>query len=588
MGREEVFTEAELILAEFQEFWAVDENIYHLYGIVQKTGVQQYTVDVIFPATFPSGTPQIKVSKEIFDLLGKKLELKTLTNWKPGVSHVVDVLRELKNNIDKNLEKDYLDLKMAPKDMRAKDYSEFATPEPFEFRATEKGLDIKAVSRPPPSVTMVHERKAPEQPAPARVQDDVLIPENKKWDKNMQGIQAQEGHDYWERADEPVIREIEEQQATTGNARLDGMLREQLDAIMMEYGIDHVKLGQASVYVPISVENTFLIFVNFLDYPAKPHFQVDPIIKELVGEPDAVLDTLKKWNPKDSPMVVDAVRELEGKLWSLHDIEAKLKAIFGEFETIYLPESRTAVRVTILTYGFREYQVTIDLKGYPGMPSVQYSQNLATLIRTSPDNLKVIQNWENSDKEPVAIVREINWLIDKESRMSFEIDLLRNNLKDVQYDPLSKTVTATLKGTMKTQEQSFQFKVSLSENYPMTAPTVNMGELDDEEMEEKMKAGLQAILGKWFPSSSYLIDVFNAISKSIFEVSVVSCILCHKLDCPTCHEKMDTQDPMEVTCKVVCPYCERTYHRHCWEQTIATFGKCGFCLRPPPPELMPN
>nr|MDO8118718.1 hypothetical protein [Candidatus Sigynarchaeota archaeon] len=472
------------------------------------------------------------------------------------------------------------------KDIRAKDYSEFATPEPFEFHQTNKGLEIKSVARPP---QVISPRMVEQQPVASKAQvESTFIPDDIKWDAGGAKSTSQGNHDYWGKNDDSLAHDADDQQATTGNARLDAMLQEQVEAIMMEYSVDRVKTGQASVYIPISIENSFVILVNFLDYPAKPHFQVDAIIKELIGDPDIALDTLRNWNAGSS-MVVDAIRELEGKLWALHDIEAKLKAIFGEFETNYLPESRTTVRVTILTYGFQEYHVTIDLKGYPAKPAVQYSQNLASLIRASPDTLKVIQNWDNSDKEPVAIVREINWLIDKESRMSFEIDLLRSNLKDVQYDPISKTVVATLKGTMKTEEESFQFKINLPENYPMVAPGVKlMSELDDEDMQKKMQTGLQSILGKWFPSSSYLIDVFNAISKAIFEVSVISCILCHKLDCPTCGSKMDTLDAMEASCKVVCPYCERTYHAHCWDQTIATFGKCGFCLRPPPPELMPK
>jgi len=33
------------------------------------------------------------------------------------------------------------------------------------------------------------------------------------------------------------------------------------------------------------------------------------------------------------------------------------------------------------------------------------------------------------------------------------------------------------------------------------------------------------------------------------------------------------------SCHSECPHCNRAYHRHCWEQTIQSFGKCGFCLR---------
>jgi hypothetical protein len=44
----------------------------------------------------------------------------------------------------------------------------------------------------------------------------------------------------------------------------------------------------------------------------------------------------------------------------------------------------------------------------------------------------------------------------------------------------------------------------------------------------------------------------------------------------------------EDGCYEECPYCGRSYHKHCWDKTIKSFGKCGFCLETPPPELMPK
>ena len=44
----------------------------------------------------------------------------------------------------------------------------------------------------------------------------------------------------------------------------------------------------------------------------------------------------------------------------------------------------------------------------------------------------------------------------------------------------------------------------------------------------------------------------------------------------------------EEACYEECPYCGRLYHKHCWDKTKKLFGKCGFCLETPPPELMPR
>ena len=60
------------------------------------------------------------------------------------------------------------------------------------------------------------------------------------------------------------------------------------------------------------------------------------------------------------------------------------------------------------------------------------------------------------------------------------------------------------------------------------------------------------------------------------------CVLCYKENCPTCDRKLVGEN----TCQEECPYCGRIYHQHCWEKTIKTFGKCGFCLEIPPSEMI--
>ena len=64
----------------------------------------------------------------------------------------------------------------------------------------------------------------------------------------------------------------------------------------------------------------------------------------------------------------------------------------------------------------------------------------------------------------------------------------------------------------------------------------------------------------------------------------VQCVICHSEMCPSCNHEITGDD----ACYEECPYCERSYHKHCWEKTMQGFGKCGFCLETPPPELIPN
>jgi ubiquitin-protein ligase len=585
MSRDAVFAEAEQILALFPEFWAVDENIYHLFGVIQKTGVKQYTVEVYFPADFPNSAPQIRISKEVSELLGKQIELKTLSSWKKGTSKVVDILKELKMLVDRMLEMDMADLKTSPKEGAPKSYAEFATPEPFEFRsAGNKPSGVKAVPRRGEDIR-IKEVAEPE--------DDikVYVPDGKTWsEEGLEDHKTKSSGTFDETTWEPATNDVgADAKGSTGDPEKDAALKTELDRLMTEYSIDYASISEVNIYLSISVESTFIIHVNYANYPERPKLELPDDLKSWIPNPTNSLKTLREWNPAEPPAVVDVIRELEGKLWSLNEIEAKLKRIFGEFEAVNVPNSKTAVKVTILTFGFQEFHVTIDIKDFPRPPRISYSQNLAALIKAPPEQLKVMQNWDNNEeKEPVAIVREINWLIDKESRMAFEIDLLKSNLKDVKWDPVTKIVLVKMKGSLKTQEVTFDFKVTLPENYPMSPPKVDMlSELDEESMETKMQVSLKNLLTNWNPNASYLIDAFNALSKAIFEVSVISCIICHKIPCVTCTNPLDSPDPNVETCKVECPYCNRVYHKHCWDQTIASFQKCGFCLRPPPSSMVP-
>ena len=62
----------------------------------------------------------------------------------------------------------------------------------------------------------------------------------------------------------------------------------------------------------------------------------------------------------------------------------------------------------------------------------------------------------------------------------------------------------------------------------------------------------------------------------------ITCIICHSKKCPVCEKDISGDE----ACYEECPYCERSYHKHCWEKTMQVFGKCGQCLERPPSQLV--
>jgi len=159
--------------------------------------------------------------------------------------------------------------------------------------------------------------------------------------------------------------------------------------------------------------------------------------------------------------------------------------------------------------------------------------------------------------------------------------LLEAGLKDVIYNAEAQEILIKMKGEMKTKDLTFEFKASFPPDYPSSAPKVEL--LSKLEEQETVKEGIEKSIKEFFTSwsnFSFLIDLFNTISRTIFNVSTLTCILCHKIECPVCQQKIAAPEG-EESCHARCPHCERDYHDHCWQQTISSFGKCGFCLRAP-------
>jgi ubiquitin-protein ligase len=367
-------------------------------------------------------------------------------------------------------------------------------------------------------------------------------------------------------------------------------LNTEIGLIQQEYAYDQKsnQKGDLNIYLTITLAKTFIININFINYPKKPIVDVPEEAYNLIGDVYEKLDVLSNWNIKRPSHIVDILHELENKLFFIKDIEQESKKILGEYQCDLAFDDITKLKVHLVTYGFKEYLMDVNLESHPKPPIIKLSPQLQQIIMIPLTELKSYKNWVDGETEPVEIIRELAWLVDKNSRINFEIELLKEHYKKIEYNTSSSILNVDMKGKMKTQDLMFQFQIDLPIEYPMKVPSIKIINEFELESHEKIKEDLQSSFNNFFDDwspFSYLVDLFNAISKKIFEVSVVSCVICHKIDCPTCSLKI--AGPEQETCHTDCPYCERSYHKHCWEQTIKSFGKCGFCLKTPPPEMMP-
>jgi ubiquitin-protein ligase len=229
----------------------------------------------------------------------------------------------------------------------------------------------------------------------------------------------------------------------------------------------------------------------------------------------------------------------------------------------------------------KEFPFIVVLREPPNPPAFKFPPDIEQMVGPL-NNIPLYKDWDPSRNPLIELLREVNWKIDKHSRLGFEVELLESSLKNVVYNPADRKITTEIKGVLKTSELVFKFAVDLPEDYPASRPGISLlTEVKDDALAKQMQDAVKNMLETWSPFN-FLIDLFNSISKTIFNASVIVCIVCHSLDCPVCNKVISTQEEGGESCTAQCPHCQKPYHAHCWEKNIESIGKCAYCLRPPP------
>ncbi|MBD3353467.1 MAG: hypothetical protein GF364_18435 [Candidatus Lokiarchaeota archaeon] len=617
MDKDRLLKEAQLIAQNFS-FFMVKGQLSHLYGYIYETDDgKKYAMDIIFDEDFPEEPPQLSFRQEIPNLPAE-IELETLNSWTEN-SHVVDVVAELAGIV-----------KMAVKgEQSLPQMEEIPKQQPVLQEETEKEGKGKPEHPKPPSVGSLDSPSQPEQPESesqdmtasedSSQDEEYVTPDlNAYPDDNVTEYITPQEYPQWKPEDlpeqiiqeeQPDVKQEPEQstkETTTEKEESkqeteyspeeiidtqdqeDVKLATEAVLIQQEYAMDYIEnsLSKVEIYLTITIEQTFIIKIDFEDYPERPKLDLPQGLQKMVGDINEYLEILKKWNKDNPPHVVEIIRELESKLWFLSELELEAKMITGEYKAEMIDGFISKLNVTIYTYGFKEYTLKVDISNYPAPPKIEFPDELKQLVETPIENVKGYKNWKRKESHTVEVLREIQWLIDKNSRINFELKLLRGGMKEVNFNASENSIYVKLSGKMKTEGVVFDFKVELPADYPVGVPKIELkSELEGrEDLREKLVSQIGSFRTGWH-QFNYLIDLFNQISKAIFEVSVISCVICHKIECPQCGLKISASNPDEQ-CQVSCPSCERLYHKSCWNQTIASFKKCGFCLRPPPPNMM--
>ncbi|MHA1650409.1 MAG: hypothetical protein ACTSYB_09450, partial [Candidatus Helarchaeota archaeon] len=352
----------------------------------------------------------------------------------------------------------------------------------------------------------------------------------------------------------------------------DALLALEAQQLMNEYQTEIVdgSISRMRIYFSVTLEKHYVIGIDFSNYPTSPPLiTLQQAVKEVVGDP-ANLDTIKNWDPQNPPHIAEIIREIEGKLYEANKYWEQERLISGEFNCSKLPGTSDEFQIKIMTYGLKEFPFTLVLRDPPNPPEFKFPPDVAQMVGNL-EEIPIYKEWDPSKNPIIELLREINWKIDKHSRLGFEVELLESSLKNVNYDPATRKLTAEIKGVLKTSDVVFRFQVDLPEDYPATRPNISLlTKVEDDSLAKQMHDAVANMLETWSPFN-FLIDLFNSISKAIFNASVMVCIVCHSLECPTCGKSISAFEGQE-SCTAQCPHCLKPYHAHCWEKNIESIG----------------
>ncbi|MBD3211392.1 MAG: hypothetical protein GF311_02200, partial [Candidatus Lokiarchaeota archaeon] len=344
VDRQRILKEAQKIASSYA-FWMVSGDISHLYGRVYETSDIKYELEIKFPDEFPQVPPKFIYHEKIKDLLGEFL-LETLENWSPTYK-VIDAIDELKMKIQKALNIPIVE----PDPLQEK--PEIESIPKKENEDTEYVLPVEETSQPDSEqdyITPDLNAYPPEEEIPYLTPDtagDNLFyddttesdsqsqqptstqpsstsasteskPETQSSNDSEYLTPTQPKEDFEEYQSEYSPEEMFMDSDTNTLA-----VNTELGLIQQTYAYDQKGSSAAEIviYLTITLTKTFLINVDFSNYPKRPNIIFPGEVRKLIGEPYNSLQTLKNWKKKNPLHVVDVLHELEQKLFTIKTIE---------------------------------------------------------------------------------------------------------------------------------------------------------------------------------------------------------------------------------------------------------------------------
>lgn len=351
------------------------------------------------------------------------------------------------------------------------------------------------------------------------------------------------------------------------------------------FQIDEKGGDQFIIYLAAGTEHLYVIDFSLANYPQVPEIKWPQEIYDEIGDPKRFIKQLRDWDPAYPSPIFEIFQAFESYTFNYYNavqgLKDELRMIEGEFVMQLLKDNY--IRVTLISFNKLEYNVELDLERYPDVKWI-----------FAPETIKQIGNAEDfmarytkAKKAPTLldILHDISWAIDKNNRLAFDYKVLVNNvteaITDLKIDQQKRLITGTINGELKTAAVKFEFIADFSKGYPEKPPEIALTPVGD--IDADVLAKLETFVaesGATWSNTSFFLDLLNQIHMAIFKSSIVTCVLCHKLFCPSCDEALFLPKGAKgKTCFVECANCHRPYHKHCFEKVISSIGKCSVCMQ---------
>lgn len=368
-------------------------------------------------------------------------------------------------------------------------------------------------------------------------------------------------------------------------SKKDADLAREIRALSNLFQIEDLGGDKFIIYLAAGPEHLYAIPFSLDAYPGKPVIEWPAEVMTEIGDPGRFLKPLRDWDPGYPSPVHEIFSSFESYAFNyfnaVDELKNELREIEGEWAMELLRDNY--IRVTLISFNKQEFHVEVNLERYPSLEWV-FTPGVEQLVGAVGP---FMARYASRPAPPrmIDVLHDVSWEIDKRTKLEFEYKVLVNNVTEavsgLRFDTAARTISGCIHGELKTAATTFEFVADFSKGYPERPPEIALtpgGEIDEDVL-GKMESFIAGSGTTWTPSSLF-IDLLNQVHMAIFKSSIITCVICHKLFCPTCDESLFLpKGKVGKTCHVECANCHRPYHKHCFDKTIQSVGKCAVCMQ---------